>query len=71
MATTMKDLRDRGANKFTHPDMLFGKLYLLKDRRMNEMPKSVAFKELLHDILLEEITEKSFKYVSKFHCARL
>lgn len=62
----MKDLNDCGACEFSCPEMLFGKLYLMKngDKVMSEITKVTAFKELLQSTLTEEISEKSFKFVS-------
>lgn len=59
-----------GASEVTHPEMLFGKIYLIKSEGekivwMDEITKEVAFKELLRGILVEDIIqEKSFKFVS-------
>ena len=61
-----------GASEMTIPEMLFGKLYLMKPEGSKkvmwkgEVTKVVAFKELLHDTLTEEIKEASFKSVSEF-----
>lgn len=68
----MEDLEKLGAREVTHPEVLFGKLYLLiPDESQNivtitwkgEVTKEEAFKELLHDLLTEKLQEDVFKLV--------
>ena len=72
MSGMMEDLEKLGAREVTHPEVLFGKLYLLiPDESQNivtitwkgEVTKEEAFKELLHDLLTEKLQEDVFKLV--------
>ena len=75
MAGMMKDLEKLGAREVTQPEVLFGKLYLLMPdesqksatttviRWKGEVTKEEAFKELLHDLLTENLQEDVFKLV--------
>lgn len=68
----MKNLEKSGARAATHPQVLFGKLYLLMpdesqkaatSRWKGEVTKEEVFKELLHDLLSEKLQEDVFKLV--------
>ena len=71
----MKNLEQLGACDKTHPQLLFGKLYLLMPDESQtaatttvvgwkgEVTKEEAFKELLHGLLSENLQEDVFKLV--------
>ena len=70
LAGMMKDLVKMNAHKATHPEILFGKLYLMVSDESGEVVwkgevnKKEVFEELLQNLLKEELQEDFFKLVS-------